>query len=1132
MRFCSDCDLTGKGNNYFLSGGLSALLTLVCLSWSLILLSTGGIRSVAAEIIEPDVAEASDEGKEAMGVIRVPDGWKVELFAAEPNVANVVAFDIDHQGRFYVCETFRQNRGVTDNRGHNDQWLLADLAAETVQDRIDYHRRLLGDAAVTYEQHDDRIRLLEDTDGDGIADASKVIADGFNHLEEGTGASVLWRPSGIYYTCIPKLWRLIDSDADGVIDERIVMSDGYGVRVAFRGHDLHGLVLGPDGRLYFSIGDRGYHVTTEAGDVLANPVSGAVFRCELDGSRLEVFASGLRNPQELAFNDIGDFFTVDNNSDSGDQARVVHLLEGSDSGWRMYYQYLPDRGPFNREAIWKPIQPRQPAYIVPPLANFTDGPSGLAYYPGTGFGDQFNDTFFICDFRGGSANSGVRTFRLEAEGASYRFASDDNPIWTVLATDIGFGPDGAIYVSDWVNGWDGLGKGRIYRFTDPEHSESNIVSEVRDWLSSNWDDLDTQRLVEGLTHVDRRIRLESQWQLAQRRDWESLVNVAKDSSLDAVFRLHGIWGADQIARQHDQLSTSIIQSIRPLIAADDNLVRSAAIKFAGEHRDQESLSSIRKSLQHESARVKYFALLALSALHDQGSLNQILAEISENSESDIALRHAGIVALAKTQTPQALESLKNHSSEIVRVSAVVALRRLRHANVAAFLDDPSDRVTSEAGNAIYDLPILEAMPRLSESVNLENRPIEFQRRALNSNHRVGTAQAASRIVAFAASSSNDVSMRLEALKLLENWCQSDPRDRVLNDYRPILDRSLDLAVNALEPQLQRLMVGSSEVRDEAIRVASQLGIKGIAPLLVERVANIELSSAERAGALEALARLDVSVAIKIASDIRMLPADELLLAGLRVLAAHAPTLAKSRLVEATESRNIRVRQLAWDLLAKLEGNEVREVFNRGVEQYLTGDLPVAVALNVLEGADGNVTEDLLNRIRSHQEELSEQDPLGRWSLAMEGGDIESGRKLFFEDTRLSCLRCHQVGRAGGQVGPNLTTIAAKKDRRYLLESICTPNAVVAEGFETALVLTVDGETIAGIVKSENEDFLDLIKADGSIVRLELDDVEARRKGKSSMPDDLIDKLTMRQLRDLVAYLSSLTTDPRSADEVE
>ena len=92
--------------------------------------------------------------------------------------------------------------------------------------------------------------------------------------------------------------------------------------------------------------------------------------------------------------------------------------------------------------------------------------------------------------------------------------------------------------------------------------------------------------------------------------------------------------------------------------------------------------------------------------------------------------------------------------------------------------------------------------------------------------------------------------------------------------------------------------------------------------------------------------------------------------------------------------------------------------------------------------------------------------------------------------------------------------------------------MVAEGFETALVLTTEGETIAGIVKLENDESLDLIKADGSLVRVDLEEIEARRKGKSSMPEDLIDKLTMRQLRDLVAYLASLTTDLRSADEVE
>ena len=147
--------------------------------------------------LEPEIAEASQEGSEAMAGIRIPAGWEIQLYAAEPDIANVVAFDIDNRGRVYVCESFRQNRGVTDNRAHDDKWLMADLAAQTVQDRIDYHKRLLGDAAVTYAQHDDRIRRLEDSDGDGKADRSYVLANGFNRLEEGTGAGILVRGSDI-----------------------------------------------------------------------------------------------------------------------------------------------------------------------------------------------------------------------------------------------------------------------------------------------------------------------------------------------------------------------------------------------------------------------------------------------------------------------------------------------------------------------------------------------------------------------------------------------------------------------------------------------------------------------------------------------------------------------------------------------------------------------------------------------------------------------------------------------------------------------------------------------------------------------------------------------------------------------
>ena len=196
------------------------------------------------------------------------------------------------------------------------------------------------------------------------------------------------------------------------------------MHVGFLGHDLHGLRFGPDGRLYFSIGDRGFNVTTLDGRKLAVPDTGSVLRCNPDGTELEVFATGLRNPQELAFDEFGNLFTGDNNSDSGDRARWVYLVEGGDSGWRIGYQFIEEpisRGPWNEEKLWYPAFAGQAAYIVPPIANIADGPSGLTYDPGVSLlPDAYKDHFFLVDFRGASGQSGIRTLRAQAQGGVVR----------------------------------------------------------------------------------------------------------------------------------------------------------------------------------------------------------------------------------------------------------------------------------------------------------------------------------------------------------------------------------------------------------------------------------------------------------------------------------------------------------------------------------------------------------------------------------------------------------------------------------------------------------------------------------------------------------------------------------------
>src|SRR5205085_10392986 len=130
--------------------------------------------------------------------------------------------------------------------------------------RIAMCRRAYGTLKpyIGFEKNADQLRLVWDRTGSGKADTSTVFSGGYDRPEDGIAAGVLARKGSVYFACIPDLYLLKDTKGTNTADVKQSLSSGYGVRVQFYGHDLHGLRVGPDGKLHLTCGDRRLHVVT------------------------------------------------------------------------------------------------------------------------------------------------------------------------------------------------------------------------------------------------------------------------------------------------------------------------------------------------------------------------------------------------------------------------------------------------------------------------------------------------------------------------------------------------------------------------------------------------------------------------------------------------------------------------------------------------------------------------------------------------------------------------------------------------------------------------------------------------------------------------------------------------------
>jgi len=1094
--------------------------------WMVVGLVVLGLSGVGA------AADGLSAAAVAVAGFTLPEGMTMTAVAADPLVANPVAFCLDEQGRIYVCETFRQSKGVEDNRKHGD-WLETDLSLTTVSERVAMFRKFLGDKAAAYTEHEDRIRLLTDTDGDGVLDEAADFADGFRGIEEGTGAGVLAVDGDVYYTCIPRLWRLRDDDGDGVAERREALHDGYGVRVAFRGHDMHGLALGPDGRIYFSIGDRGYNVLTPEGSRLVRPETGAVFRCERDGSGLEEFAYGLRNPQELAFDDFGNLFTGDNNSDSGDKARWVHVVEGGDSGWRMHYQYLPDRGPWNRERIWYPYRVDeataavQPAAIVPPVANLGDGPSGLVAYPGVGLPQRYNDHFFLADFRGSKVNSGIRTFAVKPKGASFELVDSDWFIKGVLATDVDFGYDGRLYLSDWIEGWNGIGAGRIYV---GEMAEAAASAEVAALFREGFAQRSPAELERLLGHADRRVRQRAQFALVEQNQAGRLERVAAEAAGPLRPRLHAVWGLGQLLRKNAIEAGSLLM----LLNDPDSEVRRQAATVLGDARRGEALSQLlgllgpdHSAAEQAAAAIAIARIAAVVASAEIASaVPALIAMLARNDDADAVLRHAGCYGLAAAASTPDLVSLADDPRPAVRLAAVVALGRQQAEGLTAFLDDADGRVVTAAVRAIHDESDGGELPALAALACRDDLTDAARRRAMNAAFRLGGHEQAERVAKLAADGRLAEALRLEAIEELRLWAEPPVLDRVTNRYRPLAARPAAEAAAAVAAHFAEILDGPDAVREQAVALLEKYDVAvAVDPLLAILDSGAE-PPALRAAAVKAVGSLKQEA---VANRMRTLLRDQdptVRSAARGLLGNIDPALAVVELAAVLRDASVGEQQAAIESLVALKSVPADEVLVAALTRQAAGTGSPAILLDLFEAADVRGTPQLLEAVKVIEATDDPDDRLAGWRQCLAGGDVAAGRKIFHENTTASCLRCHQVNGKGGEVGPNLSEVGKQKPAEYLLESIVAPNAVIAKGFGTVQFLLADGTLKAGIVREETTDAFRIITPEAKELVIAKDDIDETSAGLSGMPADIAKQLSKRQIRDLVTYLGSLQKEQK------
>ncbi len=1120
---------------------LAAILTLSCKKSPEEL----HIKTLSQEEIKLQVAAI-----EAQVNPEIAEGLKLSLWAVDSLVYDPISIQVQDNGELVYTRTNRQKDAEFDIRGHQD-WEIRSIALQSIDDKRAFlHTELSPERSSENTwladlnqdgSHDwrdmtvpkEEIYTLKDTDGDGYADQSQMIVRDFHDEVTDVAGAVMKTDEALYVGAGPDLWRLVDKNGDGLMDEKTSLSHGYGIHIGFGAHGMSGLEMGPDGRIYWGIGDIGFNGKGPDGKEWKYPNRGVIARANPDGSDFEIFAMGVRNTHEFVFDAYNNLISVDNDGDHpGEKERLVYLTNGSDTGWRINWQFGKYRDPDNNtykvwmdEKMYLPRWEGQAAYITPCIQNYVSGPTGMVYNPGTALGSKWKDSFFVVEFVGNAARSGIHAFKLQQKGASFELTQTERILSGVLPTGLDFGPDGALYMADWIAGWGTKNYGRIWKLEQENSDLKDIQAYTKEKLTANFKKLNPDELKKELYHEDLRVRRKAQFELAKRgaKGLDIFKEVIGDRS-NQLARIHGIVGISQLARMENM---EYAAALVPLLEDADPEIRAQAAKWLGDIRYPKASAELIANLSHSNPRVQFFAAEALGRTSDPNALNPLISLIESNNDEDAYIRHAASLALSRIGKVEPLAALSKHPSDAVRLGAVLALRRLESPELAQFLSDSNEFIVTETARAIHDdFSVPAALPALAKLITttpFRNEPLI--RRVISANQRVGKEENLNDLLQFLSKSNVPQALQQEAIATVGTWAKPSLVDRVDGRFRGEVTRDASLIREISKNELvAQLNSKEPVIRMESAKALGKLEMKSADQVLFAKLKN-DPDAAVKVEALKSLKAMNSDILGQAISEAIKDSEQVVRVAGLSYLSdTDLPKNQKVALLnEIITKRTIPEKQTALLTLGSMDGSGELVEWNLILSNFEKGILPEGTWVELEEAVKLTNSKPIVDRFNVILNAKSTGEEWKKYAGALAEGSVRNGRSIFFENQTAQCIRCHAYDDMGGNAGPRLSGIANHLSREELLIALVEPSKRIAPGFGLINIELKSGEKISGILMADQSDSLVVKVGSEPEKTIKKSEIKESKLAMSSMPP-MGTILSKRELRDLVSFLSTLTTD--------